>query len=168
MWLFLFQCITILTQCCTQIKTRKLPKNTNEPEWNERICFPGTFPSLCQTFIVQLMCVEKCSTRCYGDFEINFSDMGNMIDGDFSNLFGCALKENYFYGFVYITDQFPSIGPTYIHFYETSRKTNYLGRLLLSISSDVDIRATKSMHYDVQAILPLLEVKMNIFFIGFF
>lgn len=77
------------------MKTRKLPKNTNEPEWNECICFPGTFPSLCQTFIVQLLVVEKCSTRCYGDFEIHFSDMGISINGDSSNFFGSELKIRY-------------------------------------------------------------------------
>lgn len=76
-----------------------------------------------------------------------------------------ALKGKYSYGFVDISVQFPSIGPTYIHFYETIKKSNYLGRLLLSISSDVDTRTTKSTQYDVQAILPLLEVKINLFFI---
>lgn len=39
------------------------------------------------------MVVEKCSTRCYGDFEIHFSDMGNLIDGDSSN-FLVELKGN--------------------------------------------------------------------------
>lgn len=58
-----------------------------------------------------------------------------------------------------LTVQFPSIGPTYIHFYETSRKSNYLGRLLLSISTEPDTRMTKTIHNDIQEILPLLEVK---------
>lgn len=69
-------------------------------------------------------------------------------------------KGEHFHGFIEFSDQFPSIGPTYIHFYETSRKSNYLGRLLLSISCDVDARTTDTMQYDVQEILPLLEVKL--------
>lgn len=87
--------------------------------------------------------------------------MGNMIDGESSNLF--ELNGKYSYSYVNLTVQFPSIGPTYIHFYETSRKSNYLGRLLLSISSDVDTRTSEPIQYDVQAILPLLEVHIILF-----
>lgn len=50
--------------------------------WNEQIRFYGMLPSMCQTFIVQLMVIEICAVaKCFAECEINFSEMTNNIHG---------------------------------------------------------------------------------------
>lgn len=50
-------------------------KNTKTPEWNEQFCFPGNFPSLCQTMTIQVMSNDILSSSCYALAEIHLDEI---------------------------------------------------------------------------------------------
>lgn len=53
--------------------------------------------------------------------------------------------------------QFPTIGPTFIHFYESSQKRTYAGRLLLSICAEscTEMNSSIPTKYPIP---PIIEV----------
>lgn len=66
------------------LRTKSVSRNGVDElfRWHEQIRFCGMHPSMCQTFIVQLMMVEKCSApKCIAECAINFADMLNNIRG---------------------------------------------------------------------------------------
>lgn len=53
-----------------QLRTKTI-QNTQTPEWNEQFCFPGNYPSLCQTMTIQVM----KSSSCYAMAEIYLDEI---------------------------------------------------------------------------------------------
>lgn len=90
----------------------KPSKNTKTPEWNEQISFYWFYPSLCETLMIQIMSNECCSVKCVSSVEIHFSDI--------------LLKPD---------KNFPSLGPTYLHFYDMNNKNLYFGRILMQLET---------------------------------
>ncbi|XP_054735180.1 otoferlin isoform X2 [Anastrepha obliqua] len=85
-------------------------KATAQPVWNHSVCFSWTFPSLSQTFVVQILSHEHLQWKTVADYEIHFDEI--------------AFKDK------------PALGPTYVHFYDMSNPLQYLGRLLVEVSSE--------------------------------
>ncbi|XP_037045765.1 otoferlin [Bradysia coprophila] len=97
----------------------KMIRNTQTPEWNEQFCFPGNYPSLCQTMTIQVM----KSSSYYAMAEIYLDEI---CDDGFELV------------------HYPTIGPTYFQLYDATNKNKYMGRLLLSIETDpVDMDTLK-------------------------
>ncbi|XP_020717875.1 myoferlin isoform X4 [Ceratitis capitata] len=85
-------------------------KATAQPEWNYSVCFSWTYPSLSQTFVVQILSHEHLQWKAIADYEIHFDEI--------------AFKDK------------PALGPTYVHFYDQSNSLQYLGRLLVEVVSE--------------------------------
>ncbi|XP_011180606.2 otoferlin isoform X1 [Zeugodacus cucurbitae] len=85
-------------------------KSTTQPEWNHSVCFSWTYPSLSQTFVVQILSHEHLQWKTIADYEIHFDEI--------------AFKDK------------PALGPTYVHFYDISNPLQYLGRLLVEVVSE--------------------------------
>ncbi|XP_065073914.1 fer-1-like protein 6 [Ochlerotatus camptorhynchus] len=99
------------------IKSRtKLAHNSNVHEWNEKIAFIGTFPSLTQTFIFEIIVSDCCYKRILTSKELPFSKLSKQIDSVYS---------------------LPTFGPSYLYFYHGHHNEAYVGRLLLTISTEV-------------------------------
>lgn len=50
-------------------------------EWNEKITFIGTFPSLSQTFIVDVVVSDCCYKRVLASMELPFEMISMEVDG---------------------------------------------------------------------------------------
>ncbi|XP_062543493.1 otoferlin [Armigeres subalbatus] len=99
------------------IKSRtKLLQSKTVHEWNEKISFIGTFPSLSQTFIFDIVVSDCCHRRVLASKSIPFSKLSKQIDSVYS---------------------FPTFGPSYLYFYQGPQNAVYIGRLLMSISTEV-------------------------------
>ncbi|XP_067648119.1 fer-1-like protein 6 [Eurosta solidaginis] len=85
-------------------------KSTSQPEWNHSVCFSWTYPSLSQTFIVQILSHEHLQWKAIADYEIHFDEI--------------AFKDK------------PALGPTYVHFYDIASPLQYLGRILVEVVSE--------------------------------
>lgn len=57
-----------------QLRTKNV-RNTRTPEWNEQFCFPGNYPSLCQTMTIQVMTTDIISSSCYALAEIYLDEI---------------------------------------------------------------------------------------------
>ncbi|XP_055841993.1 otoferlin [Episyrphus balteatus] len=84
-----------------------ISKGSGFPEWNQEIQFNWTYPSLAQTFLIQILAHEHMQWKSIAESEI-FIDEINFKDD-------------------------PSLGPTFIHFYDNNA---YVGRLLMQIKSE--------------------------------
>lgn len=98
---------------CTQHRTRSAPKS-QFPEWNEQLAFGGSFPSLCQSFRVQVR------------------------DGGCAGGPGAAVADVRFDEMLPATrepDRVPSFGPAYVQLVAADERT-HVGRLLMSIRTE--------------------------------
>lgn len=57
-----------------QLRTKNVRK-TKAPEWNEQFCFPGNYPSLCQTINIQVVATDIMSSGCYAMAEIHLDEI---------------------------------------------------------------------------------------------
>ncbi|XP_037953127.1 otoferlin isoform X2 [Teleopsis dalmanni] len=85
-------------------------KASSNPEWNYEISFAWVYPSLAQTFLIQILAHEHLHWKCVGEYEVHFDEIG-------------------------FRDK-PSLGPTYLHIYDPHNSTQYVGRLLIEIRSE--------------------------------
>uniref|UniRef100_A0A1B0G2Q0 C2 domain-containing protein n=1 Tax=Glossina morsitans morsitans TaxID=37546 RepID=A0A1B0G2Q0_GLOMM len=85
-------------------------KATQQPIWNQQISFAWTYPSLAQTFLVQLLVYEHLQWKCAAEYELHFDEI--------------AFKDK------------PAMGPTYIHLYDNLSGSHYVGRILMEIRSE--------------------------------
>uniref|UniRef100_A0A1A9WPX1 C2 domain-containing protein n=1 Tax=Glossina brevipalpis TaxID=37001 RepID=A0A1A9WPX1_9MUSC len=85
-------------------------KATLQPVWNQQISFVWTYPSLAQTFLVQLLVYEHLQWKCAAEYELHFDEI--------------AFKDK------------PAMGPTYVHLYDNLCGFHYVGRILMEIRSE--------------------------------
>lgn len=50
-------------------------KATQQPIWNQQISFAWTYPSLAQTFLVQLLVYEHLQWKCAAEYELHFDEI---------------------------------------------------------------------------------------------
>ncbi|XP_053686796.1 fer-1-like protein 6 [Sabethes cyaneus] len=107
----------IMEVCFGGIQSRtKIARNCTFHEWNEQLVFIGTFPSLSQLFIFNLLINECCYKRSIAKIELPFSKLSEHIDGVYS---------------------LPAFGPNYIYFYNGHQDSNFVGSLLLEIGTEI-------------------------------
>ncbi|KNC25719.1 Gram-negative bacteria-binding protein 3, partial [Lucilia cuprina] len=85
-------------------------KNTQDPCWNQEICFVWCYPSLAETLAIELLMHEHLQWKCVAEYEIHFNEI--------------AFKDK------------PSLGPTFIHLYDNNYGYKYIGRLLMEVKSE--------------------------------
>lgn len=52
-----------------------MAKSTQVPIWNQDITFTWTYPSLAQTFLVQLLIREHLHWKCISEYELHFDEI---------------------------------------------------------------------------------------------
>lgn len=52
-----------------------MAKNTQQPLWNQEISFVWTYPSLAQTFLIQLLAPEHLQWKCVSEYELHFNEI---------------------------------------------------------------------------------------------
>ncbi|KAH8301129.1 hypothetical protein KR018_003081 [Drosophila ironensis] len=85
-------------------------KNTSTPVWNHEINFAWMYPSVAQHLLILIMSHEHLQWKCVAEFELSLEEI--------------AFKGT------------PSLGPTYLHFYDTVNPMNYVGRILMELRSE--------------------------------
>lgn len=55
-------------------RTEKTSRHSAKCEWNEKIVFQSYYPSLCQTFIIQILRKEFVSWKTYALKNIHFEE----------------------------------------------------------------------------------------------
>ncbi|XP_046868109.1 uncharacterized protein LOC6638750 isoform X4 [Drosophila willistoni] len=88
----------------------QVAKQTTTPIWNHELTFAWMYPSLSQRFLILIFAHEHMQWKCVADYEISFEEI--------------ALNAK------------PSLGPTYLHFYDPVNPLNYIGRLLMDLRSE--------------------------------
>lgn len=114
-----------------------MPK-THFPEWNEKLIFPSTFPSLCQSFRVDILHTADCSSARHivCSAEIHVDDM--LFDDE--------------------AEQVPTFGPCHLWFYAGNAPAEtYVGRVVVSIRTEDGSTAERNTPV-VLNIPPLIEV----------
>lgn len=53
----------------------KVAKNTQDPCWNQEICFVWCYPSLAQTLVIQLLMHEHLQWKCMAEYELHFNEI---------------------------------------------------------------------------------------------
>ncbi|XP_055604569.1 fer-1-like protein 6 [Uranotaenia lowii] len=120
-------------------RTKMLPPGNN-PRWDENLAFVGTFPSLCQLFIFDIIINGCCQKRIYASVDLPFTSLSKKIDGIYS---------------------LPTFGPGYLYFYRGHRNYSYVGRVLLSISTEIlHNRRASPTKYPSVPIQPSLETAL--------
>lgn len=115
-----------------QTRTRTI-KYTKHCKWNERLIFQGTFQSLSQTFVFEVLVQESFQWKVKCWTEVSFSDMCWTVDGTSELLsMNCVLK----YLLLNLLANKPAFGPGFIYFYEGIHKNLYFGKLLVSIMTE--------------------------------
>uniref|UniRef100_A0A336LYI1 CSON008109 protein n=1 Tax=Culicoides sonorensis TaxID=179676 RepID=A0A336LYI1_CULSO len=103
--------------CGYSAKTSICKTAINEIQaWNEYFIFDGYFPSLCQTFVFNLMKQQCCVWIPIAFVEFSLQEMA--FNGNSDEI------------------QFPSLGPVYLYFYDTKNPHSYLGKLLVTLESE--------------------------------
>ncbi|XP_058828007.1 otoferlin [Topomyia yanbarensis] len=94
----------------------KTAQNSTTNEWNEKLAFVGTFPSLSQMFVFDIVISECCHRRSLAFVELPFFKLSKQIDSVYT---------------------LPTFGPSYLYFYHGHQNSKYTGRVLLSISTEI-------------------------------
>ncbi|XP_037906210.1 otoferlin-like [Hermetia illucens] len=89
----------------------KVAKSCTHPEWNEQFSLSWLFPSLCRTFLIQVLANELLQWKCICNFEVHFDD-------------------------ITFPGSFPSFGPSFLHLYDPINTNNYIGRIMISIKTE--------------------------------
>lgn len=76
-------------------------------EWNEKIAFIGTFPSLSQTFIFDVIASDCCHRRVVAGNDLQFSNLTKQIDS-ICRAMHLSLTIIEFHPFFSISDRFSS------------------------------------------------------------
>ncbi|XP_035791066.1 myoferlin-like [Anopheles albimanus] len=85
-------------------------------QWNETVSFGGRFPSANENLMIELVTADCCCTTVKASKNINFASISKRIGG---------------------IDQLPTLGPCWLYFYSGPQDTQYVGKLFISITTDV-------------------------------
>ncbi|XP_070136195.1 otoferlin isoform X2 [Drosophila bipectinata] len=87
-----------------------MAKNTTTPVWNHEVNFAWVYPSVAQRLLILVLSHEHLQWKCVAEFEVSLEEV--------------AFKA------------IPSLGPTYLHFYDPLNPMIYVGRVLMEIRSE--------------------------------